>query len=118
MLPKENSEINPETVAHFIMMLFSVRDSAHILHLSTKSYAEHKALDEFYNGVVDFTDSFAEMMQGQLGILPYHNFTVEIPSSSLQLLSGLYAWIKTNRMSLGTESYIQNEIDNLVKLIS
>lgn len=52
-----------------VSLLFNARTNAHIAHLQTKSYAQHKALDEFYNGILDIADSFAEASQGTQGIL-------------------------------------------------
>lgn len=45
----------------FIAQSFAVRTAAHLIHLTTKSYAEHVALDEFYTGLVDLVDTFAEL---------------------------------------------------------
>lgn len=47
----------------FIGKMFHMRDISHLLHLKSKSYAEHKALNKFYDGLLDYTDSVAEMMQ-------------------------------------------------------
>lgn len=52
-----------------VSLLFNARTNAHIAHLQTSSYAAHKALDEFYSGVLDLADSFAESAQGTQGIL-------------------------------------------------
>jgi len=52
-----------------VNLLFNARTNAHIAHLQTRSYAAHKALDEFYNGILDIADSFAESSQGTQGIL-------------------------------------------------
>ena len=48
--------------------IMQVRQQAHLLHLSSKSYAEHKALNEFYDGLTDLADELIEMYQGQYGI--------------------------------------------------
>lgn len=52
-----------------VNLLFNARTNAHIAHLQTRSYAAHKALDDFYNGILDIADSFAEASQGTQGIL-------------------------------------------------
>jgi DNA-binding ferritin-like protein len=51
-------------INEFLSVLFEVRINAHISHLQTGSYAAHKALDELYNGIVDYTDRIAETYQG------------------------------------------------------
>lgn len=69
-------DANPLTIAlsknkytSVVSLLFNARTNAHIAHLQTKSYATHKALNEFYDAVVDIADSFAESAQGTQGIL-------------------------------------------------
>lgn len=49
----------------FVAESLAVRTATHILHLTTRSYAEHKALDEFYNALVDLTDRYAEAYMGE-----------------------------------------------------
>lgn len=44
--------------------LFSLQNSAHSLHLDTRSYAEHKALQKLYEGIDDFKDGILEMLMG------------------------------------------------------
>lgn len=46
--------------------LFSFRNAAHSLHLDTKSFAEHNALDKLYNSLTDFTDEISEKIMGYM----------------------------------------------------
>lgn len=55
--------------AQFIGTLFLARDVAHSTHLNTRSYAKHKALQEFYEGVIPLADDFAEAYQGRKGLI-------------------------------------------------
>ena len=48
----------------FIAKLFLTRELAHRYHLSTKSYSQHKALQNFYEDLLDLIDDLAEMTQG------------------------------------------------------
>jgi DNA-binding ferritin-like protein len=54
---------------YLIALCFEARTKAHIAHLQTRSYAAHKALNEYYDGIVDIADSLAEAFQGREGIL-------------------------------------------------
>lgn len=47
--------------------LFEARDFAHYAHLQTESFAQHKALGSFYEGIVDLADTFYETHAGQYG---------------------------------------------------
>lgn len=53
----------------FVGMLFLARDVAHSTHLNTRSYAKHVALNEFYDGIIDLADKFAEAYQGKYGLI-------------------------------------------------
>ena len=55
--------------ADFVGMLFLARDVAHSVHLNTRSYAKHKALQKFYENIVGLTDDFAEAYQGRNGLI-------------------------------------------------
>ena len=48
----------------YVALLFLARDVAHRVHLKTKSFSEHMALNEFYNDIVEHADAFAEAYQG------------------------------------------------------
>lgn len=60
-------------------ILFLARDMAHRAHLKTSSYAQHVALNGFYDNVLDAADKFAEAYQGQFGVklsIPYIDASV------------------------------------------
>lgn len=44
--------------------LFSLQNSAHSLHLDTRSYAEHKALNKLYEGIGEIKDDILEKLMG------------------------------------------------------
>ena len=56
-----------QAAAAIVAVLFTSRDHAHRAHLLTKSYAQHIALGEFYDAVVDLADSLAEVTMGTYG---------------------------------------------------
>jgi hypothetical protein len=55
--------------AEFVGMLFLARDVVHSVHLNTRSYSKHKALQKFYENIIDLADSFAEAYQGRHGLI-------------------------------------------------
>lgn len=54
---------------NIIAKMFADRTFAHMAHLKTSSHAAHKALNKFYDDVVDVADDFAEAAQGKFGKL-------------------------------------------------
>ena len=75
-------------VGKAIGVMFAGRTVTHILHLQTKKYAEHIALNEFYDGIVDLADDLAEATQGQYGLLDIPFITVAVPNDSTVFLKG------------------------------
>jgi hypothetical protein len=51
----------------FIVQSLAVRTAAHLLHLSSKSYAQHVALASFYDALTGLTDKYAEVYMGLNG---------------------------------------------------
>lgn len=99
---------------------FHARTVAHILHLKTRSYAAHKALNEFYDEIVPLADSFAEAYQGDYGIIEsYPQKFGAMPSDGLAMLEELSSWLEKNRFECCDEddTYLQNIIDEIVALI-
>jgi len=74
------------TCAAFIAQSFAVRTAAHLLHLSTTSYAQHVALNSFYDGLVPLIDSYAETYQGENGLIKSYPSKTPPTDSALALL--------------------------------
>ncbi len=53
---KEKPQI--EMVKRFVTFLFEARQTVHVIHLGTKSYAEHVALNGYYDSLLDLIDEF------------------------------------------------------------
>lgn len=56
-----------QAAAAIVAVLFASRDQAHRAHLLTKSHAQHMALGEFYEEIVDHADKLAEVTMGTYG---------------------------------------------------
>lgn len=106
-------------MGEFIMRLFHARTDAHVLHLKTRSYAAHVALQGFYEGIVDLADTLAETYQGDYGLIEEFASKFVQHSDGLSLLSDLSTWIEKNRYQCCDEddTYMQNIIDEVVALI-
>lgn len=110
-------------VVDMIATLLHSRNQAHIFHWQTKSqssFAEHKALQKYYEGIVELIDGIVESYQGKYEIITGYK-TVEMVDykSTEQLISyfrELDSNIEKNRKGI-KESYIQNQIDGLQELI-
>ena len=65
----KTARVQPASISKFLSTIFNSREQAHILHLQTKSYATHKALDNYYNSIVPLVDKYIETYQGKYGIV-------------------------------------------------
>lgn len=105
-----------EEIAEVIGTLMMSRTFAHMAHLATASYAKHKALDDFYNDVVDRLDDLAEASQGQYGKLdiPF----IKLMGNVQDPVGGLTAHLQTiERLMVGCdEDYLVNIFQETQKL--
>jgi len=46
------------TAQEYVSALLEIQDISHIAHLQTSSFAEHKALNELYDGITDQFDAY------------------------------------------------------------
>ena len=100
-------------------LLFKARNDAHITHLMNKdkTLATHKALEIFYDEVVDLIDGFIET---SLVWYPVDDIHVEEScciKNPLQYFKDLYLQIDKLRGKY-KESFLQNQIDEMQTLIS
>lgn len=105
--------------ADFVGMLFLARDVTHSVHLNTRSYSKHVALQGFYEGVVGLADDFAEAYQGRHGLIgPITLMSAKKTSNVVEFLQDQLAEIESNRYKFCEESdtAIQNIVDEIVAL--
>lgn len=107
------------TAGELIMRCFHARTTAHVLHLKTRSYSAHKALNDFYDGIIPLVDAFAEAYQGDYGLIEDYPKRYVYFESALDMLDDLSSWIDANRNDVCDEddTYLQNIIDEIVALI-
>ena len=101
----------------FIATLFLAREAAHRYHLSTKSYAQHKALQNFYEDILDLTDDLAELSQGAYGILDIPILTEKKQyKEPLYCIADKLKYVENNRYKAYSqkETALQNKIDEIV----
>lgn len=105
--------------ADFVGHLFLARDVAHSVHLNTRSFAKHKALQEFYEGIVGLADDFAEAYQGRHGLIgPITLQTAKKNGNIIEFIQDSLDEVEANRYKVCEEkdTAIQNIIDEIVGL--
>lgn len=105
--------------ADFVGTLFLARDVAHSVHLNTRSFAKHSALNSFYDEVVDLADKFAEAYQGRHGLIgPISLMSAKKTTNIIEFLEDSLADIEKMRFEVceKTDTPLQNIIDEIVGL--
>jgi hypothetical protein len=83
---------------------------------------EIRDIGKYYDEIVDLTDGLIESFQGKYDILKgYENYALNDYENNAQVVKYFKALMKTVdelRVSVKNDSYLQNEIDNVVNLIA
>lgn len=103
-----------------LIRLFHARTNAHILHLKTRSYAAHIALQEFYDGIIPLVDKLAEVYQGAHGLIEDYPPKYTPYSDALELMDDLLDAIEDCRSKdiSDEDTQLQNIIDEIVALVN
>ncbi len=87
----------------------------HKAHFATKSFARHKAFDEYYSDIVGLTDRLTESYQGLIGIITIPKAKIEM-ADPLQYLTSVNSYLHEVYMfqSSGAIRAIIDEIEELI----
>lgn len=105
-----------------ISTLLASRNQAHIFHWQAQgigSDAMHRALGVYYDEIVDLADGLVESFQGRYDIQRGYTSpaTFKEDGQALIYFEALSKYVETIRVKIPQDSYIQNEVDTVVKLI-
>lgn len=104
-----------------VSILLHSQTQVHIFHLQTKSYAEHKALQKYYEGIDALVDGLIESYQGKYDVITQYNSVKNEDYKSneqvIKYFKALDTMIEKNRKEV-KESFIQNQIDTVQELIN
>lgn len=100
-------------------MLMNSRTQAHQFHFMTNSYAQHKALQNYYEGIVPLFDSWAEAYMGKYGRLKRitsNKRFMKDPAKAKQYFKTLLVRIKKLKLPR-SDTYLKNIQDEITALI-
>ena len=105
-----------------ISTLLASRNQAHIFHWQVTgvgSYSAHKALNKYYDEILELVDGIVESFQGKYGIQRGYTSpaTFKEDGQFINYFEALAMYVETIRTKIPQDSYIQNEVDTVVKLI-
>jgi len=115
---KQNSDFD-----EMVSRLLHSQTQVHVFHLGAKgsgSYAAHKALQGYYEGIDALVDGIIESFQGKYGLVTnYETYDMEKFESVKKCISyfnDLNKMITEKRKSV-KDSYLQNQIDTVQELL-
>jgi hypothetical protein len=100
----------------YVGLLMNSRTQAHAFHLTTNSFAQHKALQAYYEGIVPLLDSYAEAYMGKYGRFR----RIIVGRRTIARNSKLYfrsLLTQLRRMRLPRDSYLKNIQDEVTALV-
>jgi hypothetical protein len=103
----------------YVGLLMNSRTQAHAFHLTTSSFAEHKALQAYYEGIVPLLDAWAEAYMGKYGRLRRVSLNkrfIKDPTKARAYFKSLLMRVKAIRLPRG-DSYLKNIQDEITALI-
>jgi hypothetical protein len=110
------------TFIEFLSALNSCKQQSIFWHNQTMSYAEHKALNNFYDDIEDLLDDLVESVAGIYGrpkgyeVHDFEDWTSTEATS--QYFKKVYEMIQTERKTIYQDSWIQNQIDEIAQLVA
>jgi hypothetical protein len=109
-------------IGQFVSALMASRTQAHVYHLQTPSFAAHKALNDYYDNIVDIIDGLVESYQGKYGVITgYSNIALQEYQSCdgiIAYFTTLCMFVEKTRSMIAQDSYIQNQVDEVVAEIN
>jgi hypothetical protein len=105
--------------ADFVGLLFLARDVTHSVHLNTRSYSKHVALNIFYDRIIGAADDFAEAYQGRHGLIgPITLHSAKKTNNVVEFLEDSLKQIEDCRYEIcdKSDSSLQQLIDNIIEI--
>ena len=104
--------------SRLVALLMHSRDQAHVYHLLTKSYAQHKALGKYYEKITELFDDYSEAYMGRYG--RFRAFSINSRVNKDPRKAALYFRqlnTKIRMLKTPSDSYLRNILDEIRALI-
>jgi len=99
--------------------VFALRDAVHLEHWRTGSYAQHIALGDFCDEVIEKLDAIVETYQGLFDKIGRVTRVPFDPASAMDAIAQHADWITRNKEAISKgDASLNNMLDDLVALYS
>lgn len=103
-----------KNVALFVGTMLHSATITHLQHLSTASYAQHKALQKYYESIVGSVDSYAEAYQGRYGLITGYDVEFHKHRDPKAYVKGLLNFLDEIKPTLPKDTDLVNLFDAVV----
>jgi DNA-binding ferritin-like protein len=103
-------------VQNFVMRLKGAETSAHLSHLNTTGFAEHKALEEFYTEINTLTDEFVEAYSGRYGERVEVKGTIDVVQTDSEFFKELVEDLEDFEDKISDDLDLQNIVADMIQL--
>lgn len=109
-------------INEYIGFLLHSSTQTRIYHLQTSSYAKHKALQSYYDTILDLVDKLAESYQGKYGIIkdikvPGSVSNINTDEDIVRYFDLLSKYVESKSKSMPKDTYLMNICDEISSLI-
>lgn len=106
-----------QEMAAFVVTLLHSSTVTHLMHWSTKSFAAHTALGEYYDSIIELTDTLAEAYMGRYEQLTKFPAEYHQDTDPVAYLGKMKSFVEESRKHLPQDTELQNLIDEIAALI-
>jgi len=101
-----------------VSALFHARTQAHVFHFRTRSYATHKAMEQFYTAVIPLADQYAETYQGRYGLIKDFSIGPKLLLNPLQASQYFHRLYTKVRNFKSKDTALRNIQDSIAQLVA
>jgi hypothetical protein len=109
------------SIVEIVSYFNSAKQQAIVWHQQTTELGEHQSLEQFYEGIEDLLDTLSESYAGIYGRLKGYDVhdlaDWTSTEDTISYFKNCYSWLQTERASASTDSWIQNQFDEIAQLL-
>ena len=107
-----------KNAALFVGTMLHSATVTHLQHFSTKSYAQHKALQKYYEAIPDLVDAYTEAYQGRHGLITGYEVEFHKHRDPKAYVKGLLDFLDEIKATLPKDSDLVNLFDAVVDAVT
>ena len=107
-----------KNAALFVGTMLHSATVTHLQHFSTRSYAQHKALQKYYEAIPDLVDAYTEAYQGRHGLITGYDVEFHKHRDPKAYVKGLLDFLDEIKATLPKDSDLVNLFDAVVDAVT